>query len=141
MANALKDGKFDEAARQAMIGKNDKYPSTWIEQTPIRVKDFIQRIDDDFTQEDALEFNKYNKKDKHDFTQEEIDKLQKSVDREAKQLGSGAGMMGKQRSSLDEVMGNIESINMDEQTKQEMQDSAYGGDMDRLQDLINGLKS
>jgi lysozyme family protein len=74
-------------------------------------------------------------------TPEVIEKIQKAIDREAKQLGTGAGMMGSKRSSLDDLMGQLADLNVSDSTKQEMEESAFSGDMDKLQDLVNGLKS
>jgi len=67
------------------------------------------------------------------------DELQKAKDREAKQLGSGA-MPGTERSSLDDLMGRLQEIDVNESQRAEMEQAAFGGDMNRLQELIDQYK-
>lgn len=70
-----------------------------------------------------------------------IEDVQKAKDREKKQLGSGA-IPGTERSSLDDLMNRLNELrgSQDEQMVAEMEDSAMGGNMNRLQELIDRLK-
>jgi len=140
MKAAIAGKKFDEAAKQALIGRTDKNPSDWIKQTPVRVKDFIQKIDTDFTAEDALDFNKYNSDDRFDFSQKEIEELQKAKDREFNQLSSGA-LPGTERASLDDLMGKLDALQgVSEEEKGDMQEYAMAGDMNMLQEMMDKYK-
>jgi len=49
--------------------------------------------------------------------------------------------MGDQRTSLDDLMGKLEALNIADADKQEMQESAYSGDLDKLQEMLAMYRS
>ncbi len=69
---------------------------------------------------------------------EGIEAVEKQIKREKKQLGSGAS--GDQRDSLDALMGRLQALNVDEDTRDVMENAAYDGKLDKLQDMLDRLK-
>lgn len=73
------------------------------------------------------------------YLEQKLEELQQAKDRETKQLGSGA-LPGTERSSLDDLMGKLQGLDVDETERSEMEEAAFGGDMNKLQLLIDQYK-
>lgn len=70
-----------------------------------------------------------------------LKEVEKNISREKKQLGSGA-IAGTERSTLDDLLGSLRKLQgVSEEDMGQMEESAYSGDMNRLQELLDKLKA
>lgn len=82
----------------------------------------------------------WNVKQKLYINPKQLEELQKSKDRETKQLGSGA-FAGTERSSLDDLMGRLGELEGISDTQRDsMEFAAMSGDMNMLQELMDKYK-
>jgi len=166
--NGIVDAKEVQAATQeeyyskveANFDRNNKYGKKFTDlpkavQTALYSRQFqtgkltmpvIEAASNDDNYEDVSEIFKNSSNKRRQKEGKYIDaELKKDVEdaifREAKQLGSGGGMMGDQRTSLDDLMGKLEALNIADADKQEMQESAYSGDLDKLQEMLAMYRS
>lgn len=69
-----------------------------------------------------------------------LNEVEKNITREKKQLGSGA-IAGTERSTLDDLLGSLRKLQgVSEEDMDKMEESAYSGDMNKLQELLDKLK-
>lgn len=74
------------------------------------------------------------------YLEQKLEELQKAKDREQKQLGSGA-TPGTERASLDDLMGKLQGLDINDSDRAEMENAAFNGDMNKLQELMDQYRS